>query len=144
MKFKINKKYILIIIALVIFGGVIYYSTQTFKPINTDKFNDLVKSKGMNIIYIGRETCGECREVKPILEEVLKSKKLKVYYYDTKKAKKREYDKLKLCIDNLKIETVPLILCYKDGKEVARFDYDDYEKSKDDSIAKFIENISKK
>ena len=144
MKFKIKKIHVILIIVLLIAGGFIYYNSIIFRSINTNKFNDLAKSKGTNIIYIGRDTCSGCTEVKPILEEVLKSNNLKAYYYDTDKAKNKEYDNFKECINNFEVETIPLIICYKDGKEVDRFDYEDFEKSKDNSIGMFIQDITTK
>lgn len=140
MKNKRIIQIIVILFAVVIVGSVAYANTRTFININTNKLNQLVDESDEKLIYIGRETWGGCVEVEPLLKEDLEKNDLQAYYYDTDKAKKKEYDAFQDVKADFKIESIPLILYYKEGKEVARFDYSDFEKSKEDSIGEFIKN----
>ncbi|MEG1016070.1 MAG: thioredoxin family protein [Bacilli bacterium] len=130
----------IILFVIVIIGSTLYVNNRTFINIKTNKLNELVKDSNKKLIYIGRPTCGGCIEVQPILKEEVDKNDLQAYYYDTDKAKKKEYDAFQDVKADFKIESIPLILYYKEGKEVARFDYSDFEKSKEDSIGEFIKN----
>ena len=135
-----NIKVTIILFFILMVGSIFYIKKDTvFISVKTNKLDSLIQTKDEKLIYIGRPTCPSCVEIEPILKEELKENNMKLYYYNTEKAKKNrtEFDKMK---EKLEVEHIPLILYYKDGKVVKRFDYYDFIKSKD-SVEKFIESI---
>lgn len=88
-------------------------SIQTFDIVDISDIDNKVK-KGQNfILYIGRETCPECRVFAPILSEVAKDNNLKVLYLDSTDTEKTK--NLKDFRDKYNILYVPSLLISKGG-----------------------------
>lgn len=112
-------------------------SNKIFININTEQLNDLLNQNTKKIIYIGRPTCPGCVEMEPYLREISRSKKISIYYYNTKKAREEELDEFLKIRSNLRAEYIPLILHYVGNKEIGRLDYNDFVES-EHNIDKFI------
>lgn len=96
-------------------------STKTGEQlITSDDLNQIVLEKKSGYVYIGRPTCDECKEFKPILDKTIKDKHL-VYYFNTDKNRDTElYDTL---IALFSVESIPLLLEIEDGQEIQRLEY---------------------
>lgn len=76
------------IIAVVIILLIIFlksYSNNQYKlePIETTNWTTISNDNIPTFIYIGRDSCNECAEFKPMLEKFLIKNKIKSYYFDT-------------------------------------------------------------
>lgn len=77
-----------------------------------DLMEKLIPSSDVSLIFIGAERCKNCRELQPILEEILpdyiENNGLKTYHLDA------DHDK-KFITDN-NIKSIPTLIIIKDGK----------------------------
>lgn len=84
------------------------------KDINTDEFElEVLKAKGPVLVDFNAEWCGPCRMQKPILGVVAKQHpEIKVIgiNIDNNQELAKEYQ----------ISTIPCIIAFKDGKQIAR------------------------
>lgn len=83
---------------------------------DTNFESEVLKSNVPVLVDFSAEWCGQCQMVKPILEEVaeaMKGKKAKVgkVDVDTNSATAQKYE----------ILSIPVLMFFKDGKEVKRF-----------------------
>lgn len=72
-------------------------------------------AKGLVIVDFWAPWCAPCRKMGPSLEEVAKQRK------DVVKVGKLNIDNYKSFIADNDISSIPTIVVYKDGKEVARY-----------------------
>jgi predicted bacteriocin transport accessory protein len=82
--------------------------------ISQAKIKKLIKGKKV-AIYVGRNTCPDCRKIMPELKKQLKSNKKTLYYFDTN-AKGEKLLKYRKFYNSLGVQTVPSILIAKNGK----------------------------
>lgn len=88
-------------------------SIQTFDIVGISDIENKVKNDQDFILYIGRETCPDCRDFAPILSEVAKDNDLEVLYLDSTDTEKTK--NLKDFRDKYNILYVPSLLISKDG-----------------------------
>lgn len=93
-------------------------SSNSFNPINTQKFEELIKEKENVWVYIGRPTCDDCDRFSPVLKEVIKENNKKVYYYNTDEARKENEEKLINHLNKLGVKSVPTLIYFKKGEVV--------------------------
>ncbi|MBX9158325.1 thioredoxin family protein [Bacillus cereus] len=84
--------------------------------LTTVDFKSVLSSGESKIIYLGRPTCPNCRDYRPIQDKVLKDMDMKIEYYNTDDAKKEDMDSFKQILETLKVEGVPTLLKVRDGK----------------------------
>lgn len=138
-----RKKITYITMISLILIGIIFFlyfnkSNKTLITITTNKYSALLKEEEYMLVYAGRPTCPDCDELQPELETVLKNNELKAYYWNTDKAKKESMDTFNAMKENQNISHVPIIIQYKDNKEVDRYEYQQFKESKE-SLDEFIE-----
>ena len=82
---------------------------------NDDNFEaEVLKSEKLSVVDFWAPWCGPCRKMNPILQE------LAVDYKDTVKFTKMNVDENRNFVIGKKIESIPTLIIYKDGKEVDR------------------------
>ena len=116
------------------------YDISMFDVINASKLVDLYKSNEMQVIYIGRETCGYCVQFLPVLQQAQKDYGYKTKYLDITTVTEEE-QKAILAKDNsenfLKTNfgATPMVMLIKNGKLVNGWiGYAEY-----DAFASFLE-----
>lgn len=118
-----NKKWIFVIFLIIVLLCYIILksqskdeyqkSIQTFDMVGISDIENKVKKDQDFILYIGRETCPDCRDFAPILSEVAKDNDLEVLYLDSTDTEKTK--NLKDFRDKYNILYVPSLLISKDG-----------------------------
>lgn len=131
--------YVIIAITIVLIGVTIriFSFNKSLINISTNKFNVLVNKGESMLVYVGRPTCPECAEIEPQIKAILKANDVKAYYWNTDKAKKESMDTFNEMKESQSITTVPIIIEYKDFKEVNRYDNKQFVESKE-SLEAFI------
>jgi thiol-disulfide isomerase/thioredoxin len=90
-----------------------------FAPYEKAKLEAIIKSGAPVVVHVHAEWCPICRRQIVVLDEIFKSSAL------AKVQKIRvNYDKDRDFISAFKVKRQANILVFKDGKEVARVDYD--------------------
>ena len=51
--------------------------------LNSADWSNITSSNEKTFVYVGRESCEQCSDFKPMLETIVKNNKLKFYYFDT-------------------------------------------------------------
>lgn len=118
-----NKKWIFVIFLIIVLLCYIILksqskdeyqkSIQTFEIVGISDIDNKVKINQNFILYIGRETCPDCRVFAPILSKVAKDNDLKVLYLDSTDTEKTK--NLKDFRDKYNILYLPSLLISKDG-----------------------------
>ena len=117
---KINGKYIKFIIVLLSILLIIGYSICKInenKPVNlinvsSEKLFVMLDEEKTFFLYIGRPSCPDCEEYKPILEDVVLNK-FEVFYYNTDETREdKEYEDL---LERLGVDAVPMLIQIKNG-----------------------------
>ena len=80
------------------------------KELNSDTFNEVLESKEIVLVDFYADWCGPCKMLAPIMEEVANS--VKVY--------KVNVDESSDLASNYGIMSIPCVIAFKDGKDVAR------------------------
>ena len=87
----------------------------TQKAISTEEFEKLINSEKLVIVDFNAKWCGPCKMLKPILDKIssdFAAKGVKIVAIDT--------DESKSLANDMRINEIPLLLFYKDGKLVER------------------------
>lgn len=113
---------IIVIIAIGFTALFIYNETKherAFIPITNTGLahlqNDTYPNKTY-IIYIGKPDCNACKQTQPRLEEILLSRHLQAYYYDTKAAQEENETQMYKLLENYNVVVVPsIVILYGDG-----------------------------
>ena len=92
--------------------------------VTIDEYEKLVKEKGYNIMFIGRETCSWCTQFKDSIKTAMQSEDFIIYYIDTDKLTQDGFKRLYATDEYLTKEEwgTPLTFIYKDGKRVGVID----------------------
>lgn len=117
------------------------YDVSMFDTVDADKVIDLYKSDDIQVIYVGRETCGYCVQFLPVLQQAQEDYGYKTKYLDittvTEDGQKAILEK-----DNdedflaTNFGATPMVMLVKDGKLVDGWvGYAEYE-----TFAKFLED----
>lgn len=72
-------------------------------------------SSGIDLVYIYADWCAVCKKVSPIIQNVVDS-----YQAENIQLHRIGFDEHPTLMDSLLIREIPLILLYKNGKEIAR------------------------
>ncbi len=94
--------------------------TGNFIEVSIDEYKEIIKSKGNNVMFVGRETCSWCSKYKETIKKAMKDNNFIIYYIDTDKLGNNfdslyETDKF---FTESKDWGTPLTLIYKDGKRI--------------------------
>ena len=84
-----------------------------YTTLNNSNFNETIKN-GVVLVDFWATWCGPCRMIAPIIEELAEELKGKV-----KVGKVNVDEEPDLC-DDYRINTIPTIMLFKDGKEVKK------------------------
>ncbi|HFL2423772.1 TPA: thioredoxin family protein [Clostridioides difficile] len=114
-------KILLLLVVLVILISP-FYIWGNLKSIDNNSFENISKSDKLNLVYIGRPTCGVCVEFQPKLEQLAKKRFINIYYYNTDEFKKNKSNELKKFFKKTDVSYVPVIIVTKQGKIIERFD----------------------
>lgn len=71
------------------------------------------------VVYVGKESCKECRMYEPVLKEIIAEEQLKIYYFDTNYFRAQTdtaEDELQKIFDEYQIIGVPMLLELKNGQ----------------------------
>lgn len=100
------------------------YDVSMMKEVKVDEFKEVAESKKIQVVYIGRPTCGYCVKFLPTLQKAQKEYKYKTVYLDITNVASQEDQEKILAYDNdegfLKenFGSTPMVLLMKDGKLV--------------------------
>lgn len=115
------------------------YDVSMFEKVDFDKMMDKFESSDLEVIYIGRPTCGYCVKFLPVLQEAQEKFGYKTVYYDLTDVTQDETNKI-IEKDNedefikTNFGATPMVLLVKDGKLVDGWvGYAEY-----DSFAEFL------
>lgn len=78
-----------------------------------------IYSMEKEIVYFGKDTCGTCEEFKPLLEEIIEDKGLKVHYFNTNYFRDKSdlsEDDLQKIFDDFGVTSVPVLYEIRNGK----------------------------
>ncbi|MBP3461817.1 MAG: thioredoxin family protein [Bacilli bacterium] len=116
------------------------YDVSMFDTVDTEKTINLFDSKDIQVIYIGRSTCGYCVKFLPVLQQAQKEFGYKTKYLDITTVTTEEQQNAILAKDNdegflsQNFGSTPMVLLVKDGKIVKGWvGYAEY-----DEFAKFL------
>ncbi|PFR94430.1 hypothetical protein COK43_02585 [Bacillus cereus] len=119
---KINIKRIVpaLFLVIIILGTIIYLWGQkntgkSFIEVNNQELVQLLNSKEKFSLYIGRPTCPQCKELEPILKELLKESDREIYYYNVDDARSENEAEMKRLIKSLGVTVVPTIEYIENG-----------------------------
>ena len=92
--------------------------------VSIDEYEKLIKEKGFNIMFIGRETCSWCTQFKDSIKTAMETENFIIYYIDTDKLGEEGFKRLYATDEYLTKEEwgTPLTFIYKDGKRVGVID----------------------
>ncbi|WP_246215530.1 thioredoxin family protein [Listeria valentina] len=98
-------------------------------PIGTEKFQQIQLDKQDKVVYVGRPSCPDCQAFQPILQEVLKENNWgKIDYYNTARASEKNRKAMISALKQVKIDSVPSLIAFKNGKVQAVFHGNDSKK----------------
>lgn len=84
MKRKLLYLSILPIIVLIILFFKLNQNNQfALDPLKTTDWTFISQSNSPTFVYVGRDSCAECAEFRPMLEEFLMDNHIKAYYFNT-------------------------------------------------------------
>ncbi|WP_002144581.1 thioredoxin family protein [Bacillus cereus] len=122
---KLNKKkfFLALFIVIIILGTVIYFFGQknaekSLVEVSNQELVQLLKSKENFSLYIGRPTCPQCKELEPILKDLLKESDKEIYYYNVDDARTENEAEMKRLIKSLGVTVVPTIEYIENGNVV--------------------------
>ncbi|MBC1520545.1 thioredoxin family protein [Listeria aquatica] len=106
-------------------------------PIGTEKFSQIEIDKRTQVVYVGRPTCPDCQAFQPILQQVLKENDWgKLDYYNTDQAGEKDRKAMISALKKVKIDSVPTLIAFKNGKVQAIFHGNDSKKELTDWLRK--------
>ena len=115
---KILKVFAILVFVFIITGCDIKITKKTYmKEINYKEYHEMLDNKESFILEIMRADCSACVKFKPIITEVAKEEKIKIYYIDTDNLTEEEVDKI---YDETGITGTPTLLFYIDGEEESK------------------------
>jgi thioredoxin len=82
--------------------------------ISLDNYMSLVKKDKLVLVDFNAVWCGPCKVLKPIVERLEKK------YSSKMELQKIDVDKNSTLANEMHIESIPLLILYKDGKEIWR------------------------
>lgn len=105
------------------------YDVSEFKEVNYKEFKKIMSSKGTNVVYIGRATCGYCAMFIPVMVEAQEKYGFKTNYFDISSIfdfeknsviDQNAYDELSTLNDFFEENflATPMVVIFKDGKYV--------------------------
>lgn len=93
------------------------YDVSSFEEVTIDGMLDKIKSSDIQVVYIGRSTCGYCVKFLPVLKQAQKAFGYKTLYVDISKVDQTGYDKIIQLGDFFKeFGSTPMVALFKDGK----------------------------
>lgn len=93
---------------------------DNYIEITFDDYQNIIKEKGYQLIFIGSASCGYCTNFKPEIKLTLKEHNANIYYLDISKLSSGEMQAL-YASDSYYTENewgTPLNLLFKDGKRI--------------------------
>lgn len=122
-----KKNYIFIFLVLMIPVLIIGYAKENSKQKNLINTNltliedvNFFNNNSNIIVYFGRPTCPNCNMFTPTLEEVLKSRKEKIYYFNTDYW--RSDEKFEEILTKYSINSIPVLINIKDENSFEKLD----------------------
>lgn len=81
---------------------------------DSNQILDILSENQTSYIYVGRPSCPNCQDFKPVLDEVMQEISDKVFYYNTDEMRNEaEYENI---IETLDIVGVPTMIKIENGK----------------------------
>lgn len=94
-----------------------YISSDYFKGISLDEFQQDMQADIPTLIYIGREDCDTCDEFEKKFEDVLKENYTEIpSYYTSEDRKGERREEMYQILDTYNIESVPTVILVQDLK----------------------------
>ncbi|HFJ9449678.1 MULTISPECIES: thioredoxin family protein [Bacillus cereus group] len=121
MKKLKNKVIILTLLLVITILGTIIYSWgqknvgEPLIEVSNQELVQLLNNKENFSLYIGRPTCPQCKELEPILKDLLKESDRKIYYYNIDDARAENEVEMKRLIKSLGVTVVPTIEYIENG-----------------------------
>lgn len=93
------------------------YDVSMFEEVTMDGMLEKIKSSDIQVVYIGRSTCGYCVKFLPVLQQAQSAFGYKTLYIDITKVDQSGYDKI-VALDNFfnDFGSTPMVALFKDGK----------------------------
>lgn len=110
-------KKILLIITILFLSGCNNYKSYT--EINFVDLEKKLDNKDSFVLVIGSSTCTACAKYKKDMENVIKDKKVEIFYLDLKQLTDEEYSKI---YSKYVIVSTPTTIFIKDGLETSTYD----------------------
>lgn len=74
---------ILFIVVMINIANTKISSNYGLISLQTSDWTEISHNNDVTLVYVGRESCSQCREFEAIFEPYLQENKLSVYYFDT-------------------------------------------------------------
>ena len=124
---KILYKRLYIVYSIILAVGIMFFGDFYLKSLNRDYFIEIesVANHVQGIIYIGNPTSPDCRRFEPIIRDISREERIKVFYFNTENLKATANVESSVTsnyvLDNY-VESIPTIIVVRSGVAVEVFD----------------------
>ena len=101
---------------------------EKIKLITLESLKDFIASKQSGIIYIGRNSCPDCKDFYPKLEQIISHYNQDIFYYNTAIDRESRKEEMLNVLNELEVEFIPIILVFNKGEIEYKFTDDIYQK----------------
>ncbi|WIM40022.1 thioredoxin family protein [Paenibacillus sp. PK4536] len=117
------KKLVIVLTGVFLITAILFFSigklmnseVALYKDIKTTDVQQMESNKQDFILYLYQKTCIACKQVKPIINDYIKSENKDIYAIDINADNNKNF-----IIQDLEIQGTPTVIFYKKGKENSR------------------------
>lgn len=121
-----NKKLVIVIFAIIILSVISFFyiinpkssDNNGYTSLTMKEFQKKINAKEDFKIYLYKTSCPACQNFKPLLDETLKEEKTQVFSINMEIKENMDASFLK----NQNIKQIPILINYKNGKEIERLE----------------------
>lgn len=132
-----GKRIIIAFIVLLFCIGLLFLNlsynnkkNSQLKTISLSEFESYINypEKGIEYIYIGRDSCPTCNTFYPVLSKIVQQDDLDIVYYNTEQDRIDNPEEMYKLLESIGVDEVPSILQISDGDKIVYSDDEFLEK----------------